>query len=146
MNFFSYGVHELDLLDMPVIELLHISSRSDRLLRFWTQLELDLNSVERVVEYLGLPQEPPAVIESSRPPAYWPSSSNEENMLVVENLIVKYSPELPAVLHGISFTLRGRERVGLLGRTGSGKSTLAMSLLRFVSRITLWPNKIYHRT
>jgi ABC-type multidrug transport system fused ATPase/permease subunit len=96
-------------------------------------LELDLNSVERIVEYLGLPQEPPSVIESNRPPAYWPSSSNEESMLVVENLVVKYSPELPAVLHGISFTLKGKERVGLLGRTGSGKSTLAMSLLRFVS-------------
>jgi len=100
--------------------------------RFWTQLELDLNSVERVVEYLGLPQEPPAVIESNRPPAYWPSSSNTESMLVVDNLVVKYSPELPAVLHGLSFTLGGKERVGLLGRTGSGKSTLAMSLLRFV--------------
>ena len=101
--------------------------------RFWTQLELDLNSVERVVEYLGLPQEPPAVIESNRPPAYWPSSSNDKDMIAVENLVVKYSPELPAVLHGISFTLKGKERVGLLGRTGSGKSTLAMSILRFVS-------------
>jgi ABC-type multidrug transport system fused ATPase/permease subunit len=98
-------------------------------------LELDLNSVERIVEYLGLPQEPAAVNESNRPPAYWPSSSNEKDMLVVENLIVKYSPELPAVLHGVSFTLRGKERVGLLGRTGSGKSTLAMSLLRFVRRL-----------
>lgn len=73
------------------------------------------------------------MIDANRPPAYWPSSSNKGNMLVVENLVVKYSPELPAVLHGISFALQGKERVGLLGRTGSGKSTLAMSLLRFVS-------------
>ncbi|KAI0945816.1 hypothetical protein AcV7_009953 [Taiwanofungus camphoratus] len=102
--------------------------------RFWTALELDLNSVERVVEYLDLPQEPPAVIDSNRPPAYWPSSSgpNEDSMITVEDLVVKYSPELPAVLHGVSFNLKARERVGLLGRTGSGKSTLAMSILRFV--------------
>lgn len=53
-------------------------------------------------------------------------------MIVVEDLVVKYSPELPAVLHGVSFNLKARERVGLLGRTGSGKSTLAMSILRFV--------------
>jgi ABC-type multidrug transport system fused ATPase/permease subunit len=46
---------------------------------------------------------------------------------------VKYSPELPAVLQDISFTLKAGERVGLIGRTGSGKSTLAMSFLRFVS-------------
>lgn len=101
--------------------------------RFWTQLELDLNSVERVIEYLELPQEPPSIIESNRPPAYWPSSSNDKDMLVVEDLVIRYAPDLPAVLHGVSFALKGKERVGLLGRTGSGKSTLAMSLLRFVS-------------
>ncbi|KAI0065886.1 multidrug resistance-associated ABC transporter [Artomyces pyxidatus] len=98
--------------------------------RFWTALELDLNSVERVVEYLDLPQEPPAVIESCRPPAYWPSSESP-NLIVVEDLVIKYAPELPPVLHNVSFSLKARERVGLLGRTGSGKSTLAMSILRF---------------
>lgn len=89
--------------------------------------------MERVVEYLDLPQEPPAIIESNRPPAYWPSSTspNKDHLLVVEDLVVKYAPELPAVLRGVSFSLKARERVGLLGRTGSGKSTLAMSLLRF---------------
>ncbi|KAI0050163.1 multidrug resistance-associated ABC transporter [Auriscalpium vulgare] len=96
----------------------------------WTGLELDLNSVERLVEYLDLPQEPPAIIESARPPAYWPSSESNR-LIVVEDLVVKYAPDLPAVLHDVSFSLKGRERVGLLGRTGSGKSTLAMSILRF---------------
>ncbi|KAF8626899.1 hypothetical protein AX15_004637 [Amanita polypyramis BW_CC] len=100
--------------------------------RFWTALELDLNSVERVVEYLDLPQEPPTIIESNRAPAYWPSSSNKDALVSVEDLTVKYAPDLPAVLQDISFTLKAGERVGLLGRTGSGKSTLAMSLLRFV--------------
>ncbi|KAG7085320.1 hypothetical protein E1B28_013860 [Marasmius oreades] len=101
--------------------------------RFWTNLELDLNSVERVVEYLEVPQEPPAIIESNRPPAYWPSSSaNNDTLIRVENVSVRYAPELPEVLQDVSFTLKAGERVGLLGRTGSGKSTLAMSVLRFV--------------
>ncbi|KAI0772966.1 multidrug resistance-associated ABC transporter [Trametes elegans] len=104
------------------------------LCRNWTALEVDLNSVERVVEYLELPQEPPAIIPSRRPPAYWPSSTspNKDGLLVVEDLVIKYAPDLPEVLHGVSFSLKAKERVGLLGRTGSGKSTLAMSLLRFV--------------
>ncbi|TFY66276.1 hypothetical protein EVG20_g4808 [Dentipellis fragilis] len=92
---------------------------------------LCITSVERVVEYLDLPQEPPAIIESNRPPAYWPSSESN-NLIVVEDLEVKYAPELPPVLHHISLSLKARERVGLLGRTGSGKSTLAMSILRFI--------------
>ncbi|KAJ6452441.1 hypothetical protein C8R45DRAFT_1040659 [Mycena sanguinolenta] len=104
--------------------------------RNWTGLEVDLNSVERVVEYLKLPQEPPAVIESNRPPAYWPSSARNDSLLSVEDLVVKYSPELPPVLHGISLNLKAGERVGLIGRTGSGKSTLAMSILRFVDPVS----------
>ncbi|KAF7362379.1 hypothetical protein MVEN_00584800 [Mycena venus] len=99
--------------------------------RFWTGLELDLNSVERIVEYLDLPQEPPAVIESNRPPAYWPSSAKNDSLIVAENLSIKYAPDLPSVLQDVSFSLKAGERIGLLGRTGSGKSTLAMSILRF---------------
>jgi ABC-type multidrug transport system fused ATPase/permease subunit len=100
--------------------------------RFWTNLEMDLNSVERVVEYLELPQESAAIIESSRPPAYWPSASNKDSLIVADRLSIKYAPELPVVVKEVSFSLGGSERVGLLGRTGSGKSTLAMSILRFV--------------
>ena len=79
------------------------------------------------------------MIESSRPPAYWPSSTstNQDSMLTVEDLVIKYAPDLPAVLHGVSFSLKAKERVGLLGRTGSGKSTLAMSILRFVRTVCL---------
>ena len=92
---------------------------------------MNLNSVERIVEYLDLPQEPPATVESNRVPAYWPSSATEQ-LLSVENICIRYAPELPPVLQDVSFKLRSKERVGLLGRTGSGKSTLAMALLRFV--------------
>ena len=91
------------------------------------------------------------MIESHRVPAYWPSSTQNDTLLVAENLVIKYAPDLPAVLHDVSFTLKAGERVGLLGRTGSfldfdlyiylvidflrigsGKSTLAMSIFRFV--------------
>lgn len=117
--------------------------------RVAAQLELDFNSVERVVEYLDIPQEAPAVIEDHRPPAYWPSSSGR---LVVDNLSVKYAPSLPAVLKNLSFTIEPSEKIGVVccfiklyalgtfillnslqvGRTGSGKSTLALSILRMI--------------
>ena len=59
------------------------------------------------------------MIESHRAPAYWPSNVENDALLVAENLIVKYAPDLPAVLNDVSFTLKAGERVGLLGRTGS---------------------------
>ncbi|KAJ6520112.1 P-loop containing nucleoside triphosphate hydrolase protein [Mycena sanguinolenta] len=105
---------------------------SRQLVKVAAQLELDFNSVERVVEYLDIPQEAPAIIEKSRPPAYWPSSSGE---LVVEDLVVKYAPDLPPVLRNLSFTIKPSEKVGVVGRTGSGKSTLALSLLRMVEPV-----------
>jgi len=81
------------------------------------------------VEYFGVPQEAPAIIEKNRPPAYWPSSDGD---LVVDNLAVRYAPDLPAVLRNLSFTVKPSEKIGVVGRTGSGKSTLALSLLRMV--------------
>ncbi|KAI0775079.1 P-loop containing nucleoside triphosphate hydrolase protein [Trametes elegans] len=102
---------------------------SRQLVRVLAQVELDFNSVERIVEYLNVPQEAPAVVHEKRPPAAWPSSNGE---LVVEDLVVKYAPHLPAVLKSLSFHVRPTEKVAVVGRTGSGKSTLAMSLLRVV--------------
>ena len=77
-------------------------------------LEIEINQTNS----LKLPQEPPAIIESNRVPAYWPSSSNNDSLIAVEDLEIKYAPDLPAVLHNVSFTLKAGERVGLLGRTG----------------------------
>ncbi|KAJ6497501.1 hypothetical protein C8R45DRAFT_898828 [Mycena sanguinolenta] len=124
-------VDNAGLAGLAITSALNFTSSVYWACRFWTGLELDLNSVERVVEYLDLPQEPPAVIESNRPPAYWPSSAKNDSLIVAENLTVKYAPDLPAVLQDVSFQLKAGERVGLLGRTGSGKSTMAMSILRF---------------
>ena len=79
--------------------------------RVLAQLELDFNSVERIGEYLDVPQEAPAIVADHRPPAYWPSSNGQ---LIVENLVVKYAPDLPAVLHNLSFTIRPCEKIGVV--------------------------------
>ncbi|KAF0405290.1 P-loop containing nucleoside triphosphate hydrolase protein [Gigaspora margarita] len=95
--------------------------------RNYTSLEMSLNAVERVCEFSEIPQEAPAIIEP-RPPASWPHSG----AITVQNLEVKYAPDLEPVLHHISFSIEGQEKIGLVGRTGSGKSTIALALFRFV--------------
>jgi ABC-type transport system involved in cytochrome bd biosynthesis fused ATPase/permease subunit len=81
---------------------------------------------------LDLPQEPPATIDSNRVPAYWPSSSNNDSLIVVEDLVIKYAPDLPAVLQNVSFTLKAGERVGLLGRTGLSAYLSLINQDRFI--------------
>lgn len=97
--------------------------------RVFAQLELDFNSVERVGEYLVLPQEAPAIIANSRPPAHWPSRTGG---ITVDHLVMRYAEGLPDVLRDLSFEVRPREKVGVVGRTGSGKTSLALSLLRAI--------------
>ncbi|WWD20306.1 hypothetical protein CI109_104782 [Kwoniella shandongensis] len=63
-----------------------------------------------------------------RPPAAWPASG----AISVENLVIRYAPDLPDVLHHISFKVAPREKIGIVGATGCGKSTLALSFFRFV--------------
>ncbi|KAF9438940.1 hypothetical protein BGZ76_002939 [Entomortierella beljakovae] len=97
-------------------------------IRIYAQNEMNLNSVERVTEYMNLEEEPPAVIPGSRPPASWPHAGE----IVVDHLTMKYAPDTPDVIKDISFTIKAGEKIGVVGRTGSGKSTFAISLFRFM--------------
>ncbi|KAJ6612747.1 P-loop containing nucleoside triphosphate hydrolase protein [Mycena sp. CBHHK59/15] len=86
---------------------------------------LFLVALERVKEYSELPREAPEFMEP-RPPASWPAAG----AIRCEDLVIRYAPELPAVLHNLTFDINPGEKVGT--QTGSGKSTLALSFFRFV--------------
>ena len=45
---------------------------------------------------------------------------------------IRYRPNAPLVLKGITCTFKEGSRVGVVGRTGSGKSTLISALFRLV--------------
>ncbi|KAG0375275.1 hypothetical protein BGX24_009328 [Mortierella sp. AD032] len=113
---------------ISLVSTLNIMGLIYWLVRIYTEMEMSLNSVERVQEYLHMPQEPPAVIPGSRPPAGWPYDGTIE----IKNLTMQYAPDLKPALEGISICVRPREKIGIVGRTGSGKSTLALSLFRFM--------------
>ena len=94
-------------------------------IRHYTNLELDMNAAERIIEYSNLPTES---LEGADPPAAWPS----EGRLEVNDLVVAYSPDLPPVLKGLTFRVERNERIGVVGRTGAGKSSLTLALFRFL--------------
>ncbi|OAQ30498.1 hypothetical protein K457DRAFT_31633 [Linnemannia elongata AG-77] len=110
------------------------------MIRSYAQNEMNMNSLERVIEYMNVEEEAPAVIEGSRPPASWPHAGQ----ISIEHLTVKYSPDSPDVIKDLSLSIKGGEKVGVVGRTGSGKSTLAISLLRILEPTsgTIWIDDI----
>ncbi|KAL6843839.1 hypothetical protein ACP4OV_026410 [Aristida adscensionis] len=107
---------------------LNITNLLTAVLRLASLAENSLNSVERVGTYIELPSEAPPVIEDNRPPPGWPSSG----VIKFEDVVLRYRPELPPVLHGISFVINGSEKVGIVGRTGAGKSSMLNALFRMV--------------
>jgi ABC-type oligopeptide transport system ATPase subunit len=58
----------------------------------------------------------------------WPT----EGAIEFENVQLRYRPELPLVLKGVSFKVRPGEKVGIIGRTGAGKSSITQALFRMV--------------
>ncbi|KAH9747880.1 ABC transporter C family member 2 [Citrus sinensis] len=107
---------------------LNITSLLTAVLRLASLAENSLNAVERVGNYIELPSEAPLVIESNRPPPGWPSSGS----IKFEDVVLRYRPELPPVLHGLSFTIPPSDKVGIVGRTGAGKSSMLNTLFRIV--------------
>jgi ABC-type multidrug transport system fused ATPase/permease subunit len=78
-----------------------------------TNVEDNINSVERIVYYArDLEQEPPHEIRERKPPALWPNRGELE----IKDTFFKYRPELPLVLKGLSMTVKGGEKVGIVGR------------------------------
>ncbi|XP_063829398.1 probable multidrug resistance-associated protein lethal(2)03659 [Ostrinia nubilalis] len=91
------------------------------------EMENQMTSVERVLEYTKLKQEP-AMRGSpeNRPPPEWPT----EGAIMFDNMSLKYSPEGNYVLHKLQLNIRPQEKIGIVGRTGAGKSSVIQALFR----------------
>ncbi|OAP61776.1 hypothetical protein AYL99_03979 [Fonsecaea erecta] len=94
-------------------------------LRQYSNVELDMNATERIVEYSNITTENQGGVDA---PAAWPTEGNLE----VNDLVVAYAPDLPPVLKGLTFKVTKNQRVGVVGRTGAGKSSLTLALFRFL--------------
>ncbi|ODN72751.1 hypothetical protein L202_08188 [Cryptococcus amylolentus CBS 6039] len=105
---------------------LRVSSGLFSLIERYSLLEQTLVSAERVIYYINMPDHESE--EGILPLNGWPASGKIE----VQDLNVRYAPDLPKVLNRVSFTIEPGHRVGLVGATGSGKSTLALALMRAI--------------
>ncbi|KAG1785703.1 ABC transporter [Suillus plorans] len=93
------------------------------------EVENNMNSVERLVHYAKeVEQEAAHEVEDSPAPADWPSRGE----IVMMDAVMRYRPELPPVLRGLSMSLSPGEKIGVVGRTGAGKSSIMTAIYRMV--------------
>ena len=93
------------------------------------EIETQMVSVERVLEYCELEQEPPAqVLRKFRPPSNWPS----QGRITFNDVSMSHSkdPHAPLALTHITLTILPHEKIGIVGRTGAGKSSFIQTLFR----------------
>ncbi|KAI0900117.1 abc transporter [Annulohypoxylon nitens] len=99
------------------------------LVRNMNELEIELNSFQRVAEYAEIEPEAEKGEEErkgAKVPAAWPMTGKVE----FRNVTARYSEEGQDILKNVSFCAKPGQRVAIIGRTGSGKSTVTRSILR----------------
>lgn len=113
---------------LSVSYALQVTQTLNWLVRMTSDVETNIVAVERIKEYGETEQEAPWENPNVTVPANWPESGTVE----FQNFSVRYRENLDLVLRGISFSVKGGEKVGIVGRTGAGKSSLTLSLFRII--------------
>ncbi|GAB1214426.1 hypothetical protein ATERTT37_003589 [Aspergillus terreus] len=94
--------------------------------RTYSNLDMDMNAVKQVTEYLSLQMEDYDRGADVSPS--WPSHGRLE----IRDLNVRYGPGLAAVIQQVCLNIEPGQRIGIVGRTGAGKSSLVLALFRFL--------------
>ncbi|KAJ1275198.1 hypothetical protein BS78_05G118100 [Paspalum vaginatum] len=135
---FSFALILLVCMPTPLIDsrtagLAVTYGLSLNMLQGWTiavlcSLENRMISVERLLQYMNIPSEPPLTIPGCRPNCQWPTKGE----IKFRNLHIRYASHLPFILKGLTCTIPGGRKTGIVGRTGGGKSTLIQAIFRIV--------------
>ncbi|GFS26380.1 multidrug resistance-associated protein 1, partial [Elysia marginata] len=116
------------LVGLSVSYALQVTSTLNELVQNSTQLESNVVSVERIVEYSRLPQEPAWEVPSRALDEDWPQKGD----IVFHTYSTRYRPDLDLVLKNVSCHIEDGEKIGIVGRTGAGKSSMSMALFRMI--------------
>ncbi|KAI9746617.1 MAG: hypothetical protein M1818_000330 [Claussenomyces sp. TS43310] len=116
------------LVGLAMSYALQITQSLNWIVRQTVEVETNIVSVERVLEYARLPSEAAEVIHRNRPPISWPANGAVE----FHDYSTRYREGLDLVLKNINLSIKAHEKVGVVGRTGAGKSSLTLALFRII--------------
>ncbi|XP_076227008.1 multidrug-Resistance like Protein 1 isoform X3 [Nomia melanderi] len=133
--FFSalFAVLQRDSMESGMVGLsvgyaLQVTQTLNWLVRMTSDVETNIVAVERIKEYTETPQEAPWKNPNYALSKEWPIQGRVE----FKDYKVRYREGLDLVLRGLSFSVNGGEKVGIVGRTGAGKSSLTLALFRII--------------
>ena len=93
-------------------------------IRQWSEMENQMTSVERIQEYIDITPESDETTREA------PINFPEEGSIIFEKLSLRYSQDDPYVLNDLSFEIKAKAKIGIVGRTGAGKSSLITAIFR----------------
>lgn len=124
----SIGSIDAGLAGLSLSYAISFSESALWIVRLYANIEMNMNSVERLQEFLVVDQEPPAEITETEPRASWP----EKGEISVKDVSLRYAPDLPRVIKNVTFHVNPCNKIGIVGRTGAGKSTIITAFFRFL--------------
>ncbi|OBT92685.1 hypothetical protein VE01_09685 [Pseudogymnoascus verrucosus] len=116
------------LVGLAMSYALQITQSLNWIVRQTVEVETNIVSVERVLEYANLPSEAPEVFHKKRVPISWPAQGAVE----FDNYSTRYREGLDLVLKNVTLNIKPHEKIGVVGRTGAGKSSLTLALFRII--------------
>ncbi|XP_017000087.2 probable multidrug resistance-associated protein lethal(2)03659 [Drosophila takahashii] len=129
LSFFVFPPANGGYVGLAITQVLGLTTMVQFAMRQAAELNNTMISVERVIEYEDI--EPEGSLEApadKKPPQSWP----EQGKIVFDELSLRYRPDPKAenVLKSLSFVIKPREKIGIVGRTDAGKSSLINALFR----------------
>lgn len=112
------------LIGLALTYSLSLTAVLNSVIHSFTQLEIDMISVERLAQYTENDEKEDE--EDGRKVSNFPLFGSID----FAGVTFRYRDNQPPALDGVSFSVRPQEFVGIVGRTGSGKSSLFQCLFR----------------
>ena len=119
------------LVGVSITSALTITNTLNNLIKSASDLETNIVSIERCLEYTKVESERPAEIPENKPTKEWPA----RGVISFDDYSTRYRSDLDLVLRSVNFTVKDGEKVGIVGRTGAGKSSLTLALFRIIESV-----------
>lgn len=119
------------LAGLSISYALSVTQMLNMVVRGSVDLENNLVSAERIIEYTKLPSEADWYNEATRPKINWP----DQGHVSFDNYSTRYREGLDLVLRRVSFETKPAEKIGMVGRTGAGKSSITLAMFRLIEPV-----------